>query len=397
MAFFFLNLFTFVMFFQPVAVFPFLEPYHPYRYSAYVALITFLFFGKKAEIKLLSNKNVRYFLLFVAAQVASSSVIWLHGGWYTFRELWLNLVIIYFLIAKSCINERKIKWIIFMIVAGVFYLSYYSIGDFVNHGRLGYRALGFGWYENGNDLVFILVTTIPLAFYLAESSPNIVVRYLLLGVCSLYGANILLTGSREGLLGLLAIGPLSVLGSRKMTRVTKGAILALIVVSSVTIGLTTIMSRKDLAPGQLTGDASSENRIVQWKACLRMVRAHPLFGVGPGESAFAMRDYGGVRGLVPHNTLIQVFAETGIPGGILFVMCTIYPLWEAWKFFRSNRGNMDIPGFILYRYLIISLFGLWVCAFFSNRVYFKILYVLIALITALRENIIKEEQDVEVR
>ncbi|MCD6184281.1 MAG: hypothetical protein J7K84_00600, partial [Deltaproteobacteria bacterium] len=55
-----------------------------------------------------------------------------------------------------------------------------------------------------------------------------------------------------------------------------------------------------------------------------------------------------------------------------------------------NRDNMTIQSVIIYKYLIITLAGFWVCAFFSNRVYFKILYVMIALITAVRENILKQ-------
>ena len=122
-----------------------------------------------------------------------------------------------------------------------------------------------------------------------------------------------------------------------------------------------------------------------------MVKAHPILGVGPNEARFEMRDYGGIQGLMPHNTLAQVFAETGIPGGIFFAICTIYPLWEARKFFKNNRSNMSIPSVIIYKYLIITLAGFWVCAFFSNRVYFKILYVVIALITAERVNILKKQ------
>jgi hypothetical protein len=39
MAFFFLCLFTFIMFFQPAFVFESLAPYRPYRYSAIIAIL----------------------------------------------------------------------------------------------------------------------------------------------------------------------------------------------------------------------------------------------------------------------------------------------------------------------------------------------------------------------
>jgi len=398
MAFFFLNLFTFIMFFQPGVVFPALASYRPYRYAAIVALIFYLFFGKKSEKSLFSSKTTLYFFCFVGLQVVSAGTIWIHGGIDMLNE-WKNLVIIYILIFKSCIDERKIKFILLMILLGILYLSYYSISSVLENYQPGILARGYGWYENGNDLVLILVSVIPLALCLGELSNRIFIRYLFLAIAALFAWNILLTGAREGLLGLMVVGSLGLLFAKKISRPIKMIIASILVASILTFGLATVLTRSDLA-GQLTGDASSENRIVQWKACLRMVRAHPFLGVGPGESRFEMRNYGGIRGLVPHNTLIQVFAETGIPGGICFFLCTCYPLWEAWEFFKSNRDKLNVSAVIIYKYLTIALAGFWVCAFFSNRLYFQILYVLIALMVAnaniLNVRIYKENKEISI-
>jgi len=395
MAFFFLCLFTFVMFFQPVGVFPELEPIRPYRYSALLALATFLFWGKKSEIPLLSIPNARFFFLFVAWQVISSASIWLHGALDTFTNIWLNLLIIYIIIVKSCTDEKKVKYVILMVVAGISYLSFKSISDLMLNYQPGLRPMGFGWYENSNDLVFILACAIPFALCLGELSKSILMRYFFIAVASLFVLNILLSASRNGLLGLMVVGCLSLIFMKKLSRFFRYAILGLLITCVLTFGISTVMTRSDLVPGQLTGDASSEGRLEQWRACLRMVKDHPFLGVGPGEAIYKMREYHGIPGLVPHNTLVQAFAETGIPGGIFFVLCTIFPLWEAWKFFISNRDKMAMPSIILYKYLVISLAGFWACAFFSNRVYFKILYVLIALIVAVRQNILKPQNILE--
>ena len=398
MAFFFLNVFTFIMFFQPVSVFPALAPYRPYRYSAIIAIVLFFLLGKKSDTPLLSISNTRYFFLFVAMQVISSCAIWLHGGLDTFQNIWLNLLVIYIIIVKTCTDEKKIKSIILMIVAAIFYLSYKSVSDLMINYQPGARPLGFGWYEHPNDLVLILNCTIPLALCLWESSKSTIVRYFFIAVAFLFACNILLSASRNGLLGLMTIGCLSLLFMKNISRVVRLSILALLISSVLTFGIATVFTRSDLTSGQLSGDASCEKRIEQWKACLRMVKSHPFLGVGPGESLFEMRNYGGIRGMVPHNTLVQVFAETGIPGGIFFIMCTIFPIWEARKFFKikGNRDRLQDSPVILYKYLIVALCGFWACAFFSNRVYFKILYVLIALITAVRENIFKKQGLIDV-
>ncbi|HDI51775.1 MAG TPA: O-antigen ligase domain-containing protein, partial [Bacteroidetes bacterium] len=232
-----------------------------------------------------------------------------------------------------------------------------------------------------------------LALCLADLSRTILVKYLFVSVAAVFAFNILICGSRNGLLGLVSVGGLGIIFMKRISRPVRIGVLALLVVSIVGFGIANVLSRSDIQGSGLTGDASSESRIVQWKACIRMTLHHPLLGVGPNESRFNMVDFGGVRGLMPHNTLVQVFAETGMPGGLFFVMCTIYPLWEAYKFFKINRDKMADPSVVLYKYLIIALVSFWVCAFFSNRVYFKILYVLVALIVALRENILTKQQE----
>jgi len=395
MAFFFLNVFTFVMFFQPAYVWPTLAPYRPYRYAGIIAIITFIFFDKKSDTPLFSPPTSQYFFLFVLMQILSSSAIWLHGGLNTFKDIWLNLVLIYIMIVKLCTNEKKIKSILFMIVAAISYLSFKSVSDVVLNYQPGLRAIGFGWYENSNDLVLILVCVIPLALCFGEYYTSIFVKFLFFAIASLFASNILLSASRNGLLGLLAVGCLSLLFMKNLSRFFRYLILGVLVVSILTFGIATVMTRSDLTPGHLTGDGSSLNRLQQWRACLNMVKAHPFLGIGPGRAAENMSEYGGIQGLVPHNTLVQAFAETGIPGGIFFVLCTILPLWQAWKFFYNNRDKMEVKPLILYKYLIISLAGFWVCAFFSNRIYFQILYVLVALIVAVRENLIGRQNKIE--
>jgi len=380
------------MFFQPAFVISALAPYRPYRYSAIAAIISFFLFGKKSDIPLFSIRNARFFFLFVAMQLISAAAIWIHGAIDLFMTTWLNLLIIYIIIVKTCTDEKKIKIILLMIVSALIYLSYYSINDYITNHYPGYRARGFGWYENANDISLILTCAIPLALCLAELSGSIAIRYLFIGVAGVFAFNILICGSRNGLLGLVSVGCMGIIFMKKLSRPIRVSVLVVLVCSVIGFGIANVRSRPDLQSVGLTGGASFENRIIQWKACIRMTLHHPLLGVGPNEARFNMVEFGGERGLMPHNTLVQVFAETGIPGGFFFIMCTIYPLWAAWKFFiiKENREKLNESSVILYKYLIIALAGFWICAFFSNRVYFKILYVLIALITALNENILKK-------
>ncbi len=367
------------MFFQPTFVYPILTPYSPLKYTALIAIIIYFFSRneKKSDISFFQNKVNKYFVIFIFFQILSASSLWIYHGLDVFN-LWLRYGIVYFLIIKLSVTSTRIKLLSVVMVLAISYLSYFSLSEFVLNFEPGMRAGGFGWYENSNDLSVILVSVIPLSYLLFEISNGFFKRGLFFSLTIMFAFNILFTGSRNGLLGLFIVGILSLILSN-IPRTFRLGLIVLLFSSIVTVGLTTVLARDDLTA--LSGDASSEHRVEQWRACYKMIKAHPFLGVGPGESTGEMRNYGGIRGLPPHNTIIQVFAETGIPGGIFFVLFGLSPLvifLKNIKFLISTKKTE----LVLYKYFCVSLAGFWVCAIFSNRVLGYQLYVLVALILA---------------
>ena len=77
-----------------------------------------------------------------------------------------------------------------------------------------------------------------------------------------------------------------------------------------------------------TGNASIQERLQLWSRTLRMIRDHPLTGVGLGNWRVVIPTYGmeGLRADTgtlhfqrPHNDWLWVASETGVLGGILYV------------------------------------------------------------------------------
>lgn len=69
------------------------------------------------------------------------------------------------------------------------------------------------------------------------------------------------------------------------------------------------------------------DRLIEWNKSLRLIKDHPVTGVGPGNWKLAITVYGDnttawATGLVlpnqPHNVYLQVACETGIPGVLLY-------------------------------------------------------------------------------
>lgn len=373
MAFALLWVTVFIMFFQPVSVWPELAPYQPLRNTAIAALLAFVFSGRAAGARpFLSEPTNRYFLMFAFAQVVSAFVMIWSGSAIEMFNLWLRMGIVYYLITQLALTEYRMRAIMAAIVLGVIYLSYYSLSTFVTNYAPGMRVGGFGWFENSNDLAMILAPCVALCILLSDNK-RFMLKLFFLVVAGMFSFNVLFTGSRNGLLGLAVAGGLSLYVSKTFPRAVKGVLFVMLFGAMLTVGLKSVLSRADLA-GSLSGDDSSEYRIEQWKACIRMAVKNPVFGIGPGEFPYVAEEYEGIHGLMPHNTILQVFAESGFLGGISFVLF-------AFSHMYSQRKRI-FSGTAVSKHITISLLGFWVCAIFGNRYYAYLPYVLLPLLIA---------------
>ena len=64
----------------------------------------------------------------------------------------------------------------------------------------------FNLWLRPNDIAIILVTAIPLALLVANTAKAMPTRILFMAIAGMFAFNILFTGSRNGMLGLLAVG-----------------------------------------------------------------------------------------------------------------------------------------------------------------------------------------------
>lgn len=389
MSFSLLTLAVFILFVQPVYIFPELAEISPVKNVLIISLLVYVVFGDKSDYKFLDSKTNKYFLLFVAIQLFVPMTSWV-GSIKDNVVNWLLYVITYYLIVKQCITIARIRKISLMIILAMSYLSYFSISKFITTYEPGARAGGFGWYENSNDLAIILVVAISLALFLAETATVTPVKLLYYGFAGVFVFNILFTGSRSGLMALCTVLFLGLKFSRNLSSSVKSFVAVVLLIAVVGTGLSVVLNRKDL--NSLHGDDSSENRLVQWEAGLRMVLAKPFLGVGPDQFKYVAGNYQGINDLEPHNTLIQVFAETGVPGGVVFVIFACSPLYASFQKNKEMRGKVLTDAGITLHYLFIALSGFWMCAFFSNRYRSYILFVLIALLISVKDYLLVQEE-----
>jgi putative inorganic carbon (HCO3(-)) transporter len=182
----------------------------------------------------------------------------------------------------------------------------------------------------------MIAVLFPIVITAAFMQPNR--RYSLFGLSALLIGVISLTFSRGGLFGLLA-GILVLFGfaaRHRYWRMMLGAILILVIGISL---LGVIWSARD------DWKASDKGRDDIWHSALEMTQDHPLTGVGPGGFGRALRSYRDPHRAQDkishaHNIFLNILAETGIPGLLIFLwlivtFCRVW--WRNWRQAASER------------------------------------------------------------
>lgn len=204
---------------------------------------------------------------------------------------------------------------------------------------------------------------------------------------------ILVSLSRGGLLGagcalLLAI----VLGGR-----WRGRVLAICgTLAVLAVGYFAFVA--SLPAKQRVLDVSAEGgtgRLDLWTVGLRMIEAHPLSGIGSGQFPVSSVHYLLRPGLiqngafilstpkVAHNTYLNIIAELGVVGGVLFIGMIVFSLGCALVAIRRLVRARDERMEILVRGYVVSVGGYLVTLMFLSESTEKLFWILLALGPAL--------------
>lgn len=108
-----------------------------------------------------------------------------------------------------------------------------------------------------------------------------------------------------------------------------------------------------------------QGRINAWNRSFRLIGEHPLLGTGIGNWKVEVLKYENLTSpnyiymYKNHNDFLETAAETGIPGGLLFISVFVLVIFKfIRKFLHPEKGEDD------YRYLFLPAFGL-LCYFFD--------------------------------
>ena len=341
---------------------------------------------------------------FMSAQPALTWVVVLFLSWAALSQLWaedsgaaltafsrLALNAMLFLIIFTAVRTRaQAIGIVAAFVVGASLSALYGV--LFTHATEEYGSRLSSAIEGPGGLAMAGVTGLALSLGLAAALRGLpLARLAALGAAALCTVTIFLSGSRGGLIALaVALAAFLVAGARWRGRVLVLA-LALIVAG---VGYFNYVASPDVR-AHVSEVGSGSARLDLWTVGWRMVEQNPVEGVGIGNFPVSSVHYllqpGAIgRGDViigtpkdTHNTFLEIWAEAGLVGLILFLSMVGLCLQSTLRAMRIFARQRDIPMEMIARAVFVALAGFLAAAFFVSREYTKDGWLLLALGPAL--------------
>jgi len=323
-----LFLFTFVLYFRPYELFPALTPLNSAALVlAIVTLLIYLPTQFATEGNFTAMTTEVKCVLFLAAWAVLTIPIARDPGlaWQTFADVFSKVVLMFIVMVNTLRTKRRLMGLVWLAISVGLMLTYQAI-DLYQRGEFrteGYRVsldLG-GMFGNPNDLAMHLAIVTPLAIALGLSTRNYLAKVVYFTSAGLMIVGNMVTQSRGGFLGLLAVAGVLAwkLGRRKRLK----ALMILVLFSGSFLAFAPanygvrIMSIFDTA---LDPVGSSNQRTELLKRSIVVTMRNPQ-GIGLGN--FPVVGQGNRQ---THNAYTQVSSELGWLCFAAYMMLLLVPL-----------------------------------------------------------------------
>jgi len=314
----------------------------------------------------------------------------LRGLW-ALRQEWI--VLLFFLVVNNVHDQRFARRILDLLVAVTSIVCLYAIWQhFAGWDLYRCRPLVFdgnafhviGLFGNhltfGGYVMVVLLTSGCLFFGGTKGR-----RRIYFGLASLILSLALIWSyTRSAWLGL--VGGIMGIGLLRGRKTLALVLIGIVIVAGLLVLLQpSIRLRMKATADALQDPTVKPKRIQMWSASVKIIRDHPLLGVGVGRMKMSMVAYGCHLGYAhPHNDLLNVAAQAGLLGLAAFLWIWLTFLTMAarcWSHQQSRgfSGSLTTAGFGLMIAFLVA--GLFQC-YYTDAEDGMILWFLLGLVTA---------------
>jgi putative inorganic carbon (HCO3(-)) transporter len=385
-----LFLFTAILYFRPYELFPSLSALSTMAFWA--AAITLLLY---IPSQLITEGNLTarprevtlIFLLSLTGLLSIPLAIDRSDAWTTFNDTFIKAVVMFIVMINVVRTEQRLRRLIFLSIAVGVVLGASALRDFQS-GNLtveGYRVQGAigGMFSNPNDMALYLVTVIPLAFSFCLAARSLPGRLILASSTLAMVGGLMVTYSRGGFLGLIAVACVLVwkLGRRNRFLISSISVLCGAAFIAVAPGGYGRRLLSIFIPSLDPVGSSSARKELLMRSLLVAAR-HPLLGIGMGNFHIVS-----IGEHVSHNAYTQVAAEMGLAALVIYVIFMLKPLKglraiEDETFLSRVRATKG--SYYLTVGMQASIIGYMVSSFFGSVAYQWYIYYLVGYAVCFR-------------
>lgn len=298
------------------------------------------------------------------------------------QSYWKILVMFLLIISYVSTMEEvnKLIWVYILAVGLLAIITILSSGG----GRMEINADVY----DANDTALQFLLALPFAVWKYKSSKGIK-RWLAIFISIVLLVGIVKTNSRGGFLGLVAVvlvimWQIKALEKRSLFRIF--LLLAIMSIGFIYFAGDSYVDRIStmLAPSKDYNTAASTGRLQIWERGIQMMFMNPILGVGVynfmSAEGMIFAEIG-ARYQAAHNSFVQIGAELGLPGFIVFCML----IWKTVKYIKevgrnAYKENNSLTLNLAISYSVIgSITGFVVSGFFLSAAYTTPLYFLLAV------------------
>ena len=261
--------------------------------------------------------------------------------------------------------------------------------------KQGGRGPG-GFLEDENDVCLALVMALPYPYFMSKvEGISFKTKLLYLVSVLLIISAALVTSSRGGALGLVAVLGIFVLMSKSPVKNLSVIVLSIVLLGGVVISTLPESYVEDMSSMTSSEDATGDERLYSWSIAWVMFLKNPVFGVGAGnypwtnnlyykESSMWEPGRKFLGGRAAHSVYFTLISDLGGIGIILYLSLLKLAYSRAKSIKNKLHNAVDhenaLKFILLGKALIASLVGFMVCGTFISVLYYPFFWYLLGMI-----------------
>ena len=382
---------------RPQAIIKALESAH---LPAIVTIILMLYLLRRGNM-FLSEKQTKLFLILIAFMFfhifTAINNYWAFNVW---RTMILMFIVYLSLLSYIDSPDKYYTLIKFWVFIHLF-LAIFGIAK-------GGRGIG-GFLGDENDLCMTLNMAVPFSFYMAMTEKKVLKKIFYFIVTGIMVFTCILTFSRGGFVGLVAVG--GYIWIRSSRKVVFAIIVAILAMAMILLAPEKYGDRILSITEQGTKSGTGRERLYTWGVAWDMFKGNPLFGVGQGNARWEFREYEVERGFeegllgrsragrAMHSVYFTLFPELGIFGTFLFGSM-IFHLFKDTRRIRdklkskrtASGGGTAVIDIDIASFLEASLVGFLVSGIFISTLYYPNFWILMGFVVCCRRLVCGENE-----